>query len=175
MKTCECGCGHVVNPDYRFLVGHHRRRYPRGYEIDNETGCWEWLGSCNRRGYGRWYEGGEVLAHRYFYEQHVGPIPEGMCVCHRCDNPKCVNPDHLFLGTHRDNMEDCVRKGRQATGERNGQAKLTTAMVREIRERAAHGESGSSLGRSYGVRQTSIWKIVNGQHWRGIEDLGDLA
>lgn len=75
--------------------------------------CWEWQGYRIDKGYGRLrHEGGKKLAHRVSYEAFVGAIPDGMCVLHKCDNPPCVNPDHLFLGTNLDNVKDCINKGR---------------------------------------------------------------
>lgn len=76
-------------------------------------GCWEWCGALDGHGYGRtWRDGGRFLAHRRAWECVNGPIPEGMFVCHKCDNPPCCNPDHLFVGTALDNMRDAIRKGR---------------------------------------------------------------
>ena len=78
-----------------------------------ESGCWVWTGANNGLGYGVMRLGlKQVYAHRFSYEQFVSPIPDGLCICHKCDNPRCVNPDHLFLGTQKDNMQDCSRKGR---------------------------------------------------------------
>lgn len=84
------------------------------YEIDKQTGCWEWLGSKNRvGGYGIFYRNRKkYYAHRYYYEAVFGEIPKGLSACHKCDNPGCVNPNHIFIGTHRDNMLDASRKGR---------------------------------------------------------------
>jgi hypothetical protein len=96
-----------------------------------------------------------------------GPIPDGLFVCHKCDTPACVNAEtHLFLGTHQENMADMVAKGRQARGERGGQAKLEAEQVLAIRERYAAGETSKpSLGREYGVHSTTIGKIVRGESW----------
>ena len=139
--------------------------------------CWEWIGAKMGKGlaygYGKIGEGGHrgksLYAHRLAYELFVGPIPEGMRVLHHCDNPGCVNPQHLFLGTQADNLEDMTMKGRRARGEHQGAAKLTQEQVQEIRERyqAHSSEFGSTaLGRRYGVSHSIILGIVKGQRWR---------
>lgn len=93
------------------------QRFNKKYLINEHTDCWEWTRSTNNVGYGmfRYRKGLMRTAHRVSYEMHKGPIPDGMIVCHTCDNPKCVNPDHLWLGTRRDNYNDMVAKGRSKT------------------------------------------------------------
>lgn len=103
------------------------------------TGCWLWLGAIHRDGYGVLCAGGGnrppiLRAHRASYAQKNGPIPDGLFVCHKCDNPLCVNPAHLFLGTHRDNMRDMVAKGRSTFGDKNPSAKA----AKKKRELAQH-------------------------------------
>lgn len=93
-------------------------RFSEKYVVDASTGCWKWAGSTVNGGYGMINAGrgaGNILAHRASYAIHVGEIPDGMLVLHRCDNPSCVNPKHLFLGDHNDNMKDMARKGRGKT------------------------------------------------------------
>jgi len=111
-----------VSPEARFWAKVDRR---------NEDECWPWLATKSKLGYGKFTLGvnNKVCAHRYSYELTVGPIPNGLLVCHKCDNPKCVNPAHLFIGSHKDNMQDAVRKGRQARGRRLPQTKLTDEQV----------------------------------------------
>jgi hypothetical protein len=104
------------------------------YIPEPNSGCWIWLGTLERNGYARF--GGvryRVLVHRFSYKLHHGKLPKHMCVLHRCDIRCCVNPDHLFLGTRKDNAIDCTSKGRNSRGERNGLSKLTEADVRQIR------------------------------------------
>lgn len=83
--------------------------------VAKSAGCWEWTGSRHRNGYGQFYYRGPAMAHRVSWELANGPVPDGMLVCHRCDNPPCVRPDHLFLGTQADNLVDMVSKGRHWT------------------------------------------------------------
>lgn len=121
--------------------------------------------------YGRFKAGGRsVLAHRYAYEQAHGPIPDGMLVLHRCDNTRCVNPAHLFLGTHAENMADMACKGRASrhgkpprhAGDTHPRAKVSQADVEVIRSRRASGTTTSALAREYGVSATHVRRIVNG-------------
>lgn len=139
--------------------------------------CWIWTG--DRLGhYGRFYVGNRraVSAHRYAYELARGPIPRGMYVCHHCDNPVCVRPDHLFLGTPKDNAVDMFRKGRarpnklppQPPGEEHAMAKLTEDQVRQIRADYKGGESQRSIGKRYGVTRSTIQLIVTGKRWAHV-------
>ena len=138
--------------------------------------CWELDVERNSRGYGRLRIRGAdrrrkwVLAHRVSWMIHHGEIPDGMVVCHRCDNPPCVNPAHLFLGTFSDNSRDCVAKGRHvsnpARGSANASSKLTESEVREIRRvYQAGGWSLKRLGERYGVSPSAVWLIMKGKNW----------
>ena len=142
--------------------------------VKNEvSGCWEWQGS-KRSGYGRMIVGSRKdgtrrseSAHRISYIVHRGEIPDGMEVCHRCDNRCCVNPDHLFIGTHQENMEDRESKGRNKpqSGEKNGRAKLSEADVLRIREKRESGVSFQKLANEYGVHKKTIMDAVSGKNW----------
>lgn len=130
--------------------------------------CWEWLAHRNHTGYGTFrLNGKEQKAHKASYQLNVGAIPEGMCVCHHCDNPSCINPAHLFLGTQVDNVADRDAKGRQAKlkGENNGRAKLTDADVLAIRD---SGLSQNEIAAEYGVSQTVVSNIKIRKSWKHI-------
>lgn len=136
-------------------------------KVELTPGCWLWTGYRDRRGYGTITVDRKVTrAHRLSYEMAVGAVPDGQWVLHTCDNPSCVRPDHLFLGTHADNMADASRKGRMPGGHLAGQdhphAKLTNAQAAEIRALCASGAKRVHLARLYGVSRDAIQKIVNG-------------
>jgi len=142
------------------------------------TDCWEWLG-CTRRGYGyirQGHGGSMILAHRVSWEIANGPIPKGegyhgICVLHHCDNPSCVNPAHLFLGTHADNMQDMVKKDRVAhpRGEQNGYSILTEQDVHEILCLLAARYSQREIAKVYNVARTTITAINNRRNWSWVE------
>jgi hypothetical protein len=142
--------------------------------------CWEWKSSLDSRGYGRvWFDGKVQKAHRVVYELVNGPIPEGegyhgTCVCHKCDNRKCVNPDHLFLGSNADNVRDMKSKGRGVTpklkGEAHGCAKLTADQVREIRRLRAEGLTQQAIADRFGIGQPLVSRIVNGKCWAHLQE-----
>ena len=133
---------------------------------NGKAGCWPWRGQRRTGGYGFFYlKGRFVSAHRTAWALLVEPVGSGACVLHRCDNPPCVNPAHLFLGTQRDNMRDASQKGRIAHGERNGQSRLTAADVMDIRRRVASGEGVTGLGREYGVSHVSVIRAARGSTW----------
>jgi hypothetical protein len=112
----------------RFLPNHHNRLPDPPYIVDARTGCWLWQGSTDDNGYGQLTVNGEhKRAHRYYYEQKYGCIPDGLCGCHECDNPLCCNPDHIFLGTKADNMADMYAKGRDCHTKRHLQAAAVPA------------------------------------------------
>lgn len=138
------------------------------------SGCWLWTGYVNRRfGYGVAWNGiKDVSAHRLSWTLHRGEIPCGIHVLHKCDNRGCVNPDHLFLGTNKDNVLDRVAKGRgvrnQARGERHGRATVREDDVLKIRELAASGVLKSVLARKFGLNASTVGDIVWRKSWRHI-------
>lgn len=121
--------------------------------VDTSGECWVWTGDRHRQGYGFWYAGGRQLAHRASYEMANGPVPDGLYILHRCDNPPCVRPDHLYAGTQRQNMLDDLQRRRPL--------RLTPEAVREIREQAAAGVSSPQLARTWNYGARSIRKIVS--------------
>lgn len=132
--------------------------------------CWNWTGLKRRNGYGYFYAAKSWIAHRYMWQVIAGhgEIPAGIFVCHKCDNPSCVNPDHLFLGTPRENVYDAMRKNRRNSvrGERVGTAKLTEAQVRQI---ISASLSTHALSRQYGVSSGHIWQIKTGKRWAHLQ------
>jgi hypothetical protein len=137
------------------------------------SGCWLWAQSVNQDGYGKaCTDENRRGAHRASYEAFRGDIPDGLSVCHKCDTPSCVNPDHFFLGTFAENMKDKVRKGRLNTcrGDRNGMTRIPDETVREIKRQLALGAgrrgTQSRLSREYGVDKTTISGIALGKSRR---------
>lgn len=132
------------------------------------NGCWNWTEHKDKKGYGRTTDAsGEVLAHRLSYMEFIGPIPQGMHILHSCDNPSCINPDHLRPGTNAENHADKMLRGRQArlAGEENPRAKLTASDVVVIRTTVG---TNKSLAKTYGVTESNISAIRCGRTWRGV-------
>ena len=132
--------------------------------------CWQWTGATLSNGYGQmWHTGKARYAHRIAYEMFVGVIPSDLQVCHSCDNPSCVNPSHLFLGTQADNERDKGAKGRQARGSSHGNSKLTEVEVASIRVARAGGVTCKELGQRYGVDPSTIGHAARGKNWGHLD------
>jgi hypothetical protein len=135
--------------------------------VNKTDTCWLWLGYIDKDGYGSFRVNEHVRAHRFSWEINYGcPIPTGLCVLHQCDIKACVNPDHLFLGTRKDNTADAVRKNRMARGERCGQAKLTEIQVRAIRLSLL---PQIEIARIYNISRASICMIKKRRIWKHIK------
>lgn len=135
--------------------------------------CWHWIGCRSARGYGRFNRNGRTInAHRVAWEIiHRVIIPSGMEICHSCDNPSCVNPSHLWIGTHKENCDDRDRKGRNKSfqGEAHGRAKLTNGIVLEIRNRYAIEPIGTlALAKQYRLNKKTVQQIVKRQLWKHV-------
>lgn len=137
-------------------------------KVDRSGACWIWTASTRGDGYGAFQveTHRQISAHRFSYELHHGPIPAGMVVMHSCDIPRCVNPDHLSVGTSAENAADSARKARRHRGSRNSQAKLTEGQVLDMRERyAAGGVTHADLAQAYGVSRALVSVIITRKIW----------
>lgn len=194
---CHCGCGQKTKlrqfddprngyskgDPMRFVRNHDKRIRPKPIydarqfwsRVDKRgpDDCWEWQGPKSRGGYGfdrdaRHFD--EHLMHRVAYIYANGQIPNGLHICHHCDNRICCNPNHLFAGTNQDNIADKVAKSRQPRGKAHGIAKLTEEQVIEIRKRYAQGGIYMrELGEQYGVKYATISAIIRRENWDWLE------
>lgn len=166
----------------KFRAPKPRRRSPKRafmYRLmkntrkDEKSGCWLWEGAKLKPGsYGRMNYNGKpyALAHRVAYEIFIGPFDQSLDVLHDCDTPACINPHHLFLGTHQDNMADMLAKGRGQRGSRSGVAKLTEAKIQEIRQLAANGKfSHREIAKLFNIDKSAISRIANRKTWKHVE------
>jgi len=193
MRVCEvegCGGKHVGHgycdkhcTRYRKYGSPHAfkrqpdlkgRFYDIGWDVTAD-GCWEWRGrrETGDHNYGTVHQAGRwARAHRVSYEIHVGPIPDGLLIRHKCDNPPCVNPDHLIPGTHKQNMEDKAERKRGGSGWIVGRAvantKLSAEQVLEIRRKFAAGARNNELAREFGISTGGMSEIVNGKKWKWL-------
>jgi len=138
-----------------------------GKYTKKENGCWEWIGGKSH-GYGTLrihdlFGRTPVYAHRLAYLLAYGPIPQGLFVCHKCDNEPCINPDHLFLGTQKDNLQDMAIKGRSCIGMKNGRAKVTDKDVEQIRLLVQGGIRQYRVAHKFGLSDAQISRIVRGR------------
>ncbi|KKK48266.1 hypothetical protein LCGC14_3146880, partial [marine sediment metagenome] len=154
-------------------------------QVEKSSGCWIWKRGCFANGYGQCvYQGKHWKAHRLAWVLSFGIIPDGGLVLHSCDNKRCVNPNHLFVGSQKDNIQDALMKGRMATGGRNGaytkpesrvrnlgegngSAKLSWVQIHMIRKQyASGGVSQEVLGKEFGVSQTTVGEIIRRENWK---------
>lgn len=177
-----CGKPHkahgLCEPHYRRTRTYYRPKRPLAEALPARAatfwervvktdGCWLWSGRRSRRGagYGRFVVGNQTYdAHRLAWILTHGPVASGLEVCHHCDNPACVRPDHLFLGTHLENMLDREAKGRTVTPSR----KLTAADVVAIRRRLAGGEAKKSVARDFGIGDATVGRIARRETWKKV-------
>lgn len=168
-RFCSVSCARLICPPPHAIKSLEDRFWQK-VDRRGPDECWEWTATRYPTGYGHIGLGkrslGPGYAHRVSWEIHNGPIPKGMFLCHRCDNPPCVNPSHLFLGTPADNVRDAIAKGRHIKGEQVGGCVLTEADVIAIRRRyAAGGIRQGDLAAEYGVSRSNIGFIVRGRSW----------
>jgi len=180
---CACGCGEMIVPidkwgRARTYVSGHNVLSPIEQrfwgKVRKSEGCWEWQASRAKRvngwgDYGRIrLNGATLLAHRVSWELANGPIPDGMLIRHTCDNPPCVNPAHLVLGTAHDNNLDMLERGRATNGERNSQTRLSVEQVIEMRRLWEQGASGNVLAQKFSVTRGYAYAVIKRRAWGHI-------
>lgn len=160
----------IVTNDIVSLTEIERRRFFQ--KIKKTDGCWLWTGSKTEWGYGRvWLNRKFYQANRVSFAIHKHPVPKNKLVCHSCDNPSCVNPDHLFVGSDNDNWQDCrqKRRNRHPRGEEHGRVRLTTEQVMEIkRDYAPRKMPKRVFAEKFGVSVSCIQHIVRGDNWKSM-------
>jgi hypothetical protein len=149
-------------------------RFSKKYSIDELTGCWNWIGAITKIGYGQFSiktnKKNTLLAHRVSYTLHIGIIPKGMCILHNCDNRKCVNPEHLRLGTNKDNTTDMFLKGREHDRKGiNNNSKLDEKAIKEIRNFPRARGYQNRLKNIYNISQANISRIIRNEIWTHIQ------
>lgn len=142
-----------------------KEKFEKKINKTTDDKCWLWLGSIGNHSYGRlWFNGKRYLAHRLSWIIYKGEIPKNKCVCHKCDNPLCVNPEHLFIGTHDENMKDMSKKGRVRFV-----SILDESSVRDIKMKyRAGGNTYGDLAKAYKVSKICIEKILLGKRWKKV-------
>lgn len=167
MKKCK----HCLN-DFKDWRGNpifcsKKCNFMGSYKIVN--GCWIWRNANKKTGYGILnYHGQAISAHRYSYTIFKGPIPKKYEVCHTCDVRNCVNPEHLFLGTKSDNMQDCLNKKKFSNGEKHYAAKITEENVKQIRLRRSMGEKIKNIANDFGISISSVCDLDKRRTWKHV-------
>jgi len=165
----DCRDKKCINPSHCRVASGTMQERLKTWSQEKSSGCIEWFGCTGKDGYGMIrYLGKNYPAHRVAYEERFGKIPEGMLVCHHCDNPPCVNTDHLFLGTVQNNASDMVEKGRAFCGETHHSAKLNPEKVLKIRELHSKGIAVTTLAKMFGVGPTSTQKAIDRVTWKHV-------
>lgn len=171
-------CSQVCQLNYLHILNTFSQKDKFWEYVEKSEGCWNWKGPHNDKGYGQINaEKKTSYAHRFSWILHNGPITNGLIVCHHCDNPSCVRPDHLFLGTHKDNNADMLSKHREnfVQGENVGCAKLTNEQAEEIRKSYRRGVKGYgfiAIGRRFNVSPNIIMNIVLGRTYKAGDNQG---
>lgn len=187
MIECACGCG-KLRPLYdskgierKYIRGHYnthpvidplestrKRFFKNVYYAEN--GCWIWQGAASgKNDYGYiWHNGKVMRAHRVAWILFKGSLPDNLKVCHKCDTPLCVNPDHLFLGTQKENMYDAIAKNRMPKGEGSSSAKLEIKQVKEIRKLRVEGLTLQSIANFYQISPITVFDIVHRKTWKHV-------
>jgi len=132
--------------------------------------CWVWIGAKRPGGYGTFMAGKAMSVHRFSYQHHIGPIPEGHDVMHKCDNRACINPAHLTTGTRKQNMEDCKEKGRTSKGEHHSRQGLKESTVLEIRRLHRQGVKSIEIMKMFQLGKSCVSKIVLNQRWTHVKE-----
>lgn len=164
-KFCSKRCRYRINTEraipFKVKFFHY---------VKKTNNCWLWTGGCFKKtGYGAAHKGSKTIsAHRLSWEIHNGEIPKSIFVCHSCDNKKCVNPSHLFLGSYLDNIADMVSKGRSLCGEKHSMAKLNNDSVIKIRNLKKNGITFKQLAKLFKINETHVKRIVYRKLWKHI-------
>ena len=176
---CKCDCGNMKEIRYNLLTREDRPRScgcskkiraRKQFEshIDKSKDCWEWTGNLNQGGYGKFGSGSKKAASRIAWEYEYGPIPAKLQVCHTCDNRKCVNPEHLFLGSISDNMADKVKKQRQAKGSKIGSSIITEEIALEIRKMRISGKDYEEIANHFSIGWDLTRKVCKNVIWKHV-------
>jgi hypothetical protein len=165
-------CSQPSQHYYRRGMRSAEDRFWAKVDKSHESGCWLWIASLTTSGYGQFKvvaSDPPVRAHRYAYELVVGPVPDGMVVCHSCDVPRCVNPSHLWVGTHGDNMRDMSTKGRAPQGETQlRRAVLTEDQVLGVIQMLRSGATHRKIAARYGINSSTVTRINTGGSWKHL-------